>query len=155
MKTAFPVASVVVVLSVGSLLAQGFGARTGAWQFTVTMRGDMPMQGVPPEVAKQLAAQLATPQTTNSCVTAEDMKNLNLGKMEDGDDEDCKLVSSKVTATTADFVRQCTGDESYTDTAHFEAPTPQTLTGNISRKSPQGTMTINMAGKWLAAACKE
>ncbi len=88
-------------------------------------------------------------------MTPEDMKNLNLGKMDDGDDEDCKLLSSKVTATTADLVRQCGGDEPYTDTAHFEAPTPQTLTGNISRKSSRGTTTITMAGKWLSAACKE
>lgn len=142
-----------MLLSVGGLLAQGFGPRLGAWQYTITMKGDMPMQGLPPDVAKQLAAQLAMPQTTTGCMTAEDLKDLNLGRMED--DDDCKVLSSKITPTVADFVRQCTGDETYTDTAHFEAPTPQTMNGTISRKSSQGTMTITMAGKWVAAVCKE
>jgi len=155
MKPTISIASVLIVLAVGSLLAQGFGARPGTWQFTITMKGDMPMQGLPPEVAKELAAQLAKPQTTSGCVTAEDLANLNLGRMEDSGDEECELISSNVTATMADFVRECTGDETYTDTAHFEAPSPQTLNGNISRRSAEGTMTITMAGRWVAAACKE
>jgi hypothetical protein len=155
MKSTSTVASVLMLLTVSGLLAQGFGARPGTWQFTITMKGDMPMQGLPPEVAKELAAQLAKPQTTSSCLTAEDLKELNLGQTEESGDDECELISSKVTATMADFVRECTGDETYTDTAHFEAPTPQTLTGNISRRSAAGTMTINTTGRWVAAACKE
>lgn len=155
MKTSLYLTALLVALSVGTLLAQGFGARPGTWQFTMTMGGDMPIEGVPPEVAKQLAAQLAKPNTVNNCVTAEDIKQVTLGKMDDGDDEDCKTLSSKITTTTADIVRQCAGSDPYTETAHFEAPTPQTLTANISQKRAKGTTTITIAGKWLAAACKE
>jgi len=91
----------------------------------------------------------------NSCVTAEDLKQLRLGRTDDSDDENCKILSSKFTATTADITRQCTGDEASTEIAHYEAPTPQTVTGSVTRKTAKGTMTINMAGKWVAAQCKD
>ena len=137
-----------------SLLAQAFNVRTGSWQFTMTMKGGAPIEGVPPAVRAQLEAELGKPQVFNSCVTAEDIKQLNLGKTDDGD-EDCKVLTSKVAATTADITRQCTGEEAFTETAHFEAPTPQALRANISRKSADGTTSITSSGKWVAAQCKE
>lgn len=156
MRSSVGVAAVAAGLSMGALLfAQGFNVRTGTWQFTITMKGDMPLEGVPPEMQAQIRAQLAKPQVTTSCVTAEDLKQLRLGRSEDGDDENCKVVSSRLTATTADFTRECTGDEPYTETARFEAASPQALTGNVSRKTPRGTMSIVMAGKWVAAQCME
>jgi hypothetical protein len=143
-------------LAIGTILyAQGFNARTGTWEFTVVIKGGMPMEGVPPAVAAQIQASLAKPQTSTSCLTAADLKNLNLGRMDDSDDEDCKILSAKVTPTVADITRECTGDDPYTETAHFEAPTPQTVRGDISRKTAKGTMTMTMTGKWVAAACME
>ena len=91
-----------------------------------------------------------------SCLTDEDLKNLRLGRTgDDRDDEDCKVLTSKVTATTADFTRQCEGDEARTETVHFDIPAPQTLKGTVAQKRAGGTMTIAMAGKWMAASCKE
>jgi hypothetical protein len=149
------VALTLTVMAGGTaLVAQAFGARTGAWVFTITMKGDIPVEGLPPEAAAQIRAEMSKPQTMNSCLTAEDLKEFNLGKTGD-DDEDCKVLSSKFTATTADVTRECTGDSPYTETAHYEAPTPQTLTGNMSRKTATGTMTIAMTGKWAGAQCKE
>jgi hypothetical protein len=155
MKTHVCVLAATVALSAGILVAQGFNLRTGTWQFTITMKGAMPMEGIPPEVQAQIAAQLSKPQITTSCVTTEDLKQLNLGRTDDSDNEDCKLHASKITPTSADITRECTGDEAYTETAHFEAPTPQSLHANISRKTAEGTMSITMAGKWVAAQCKE
>lgn len=137
------------------LSAQGFGARTGAWTFTITMKGAMPMEGLPPAARAAIEAEMSKPQTMNSCVTAEDLRELKLGNNKDSDDEDCKILSSKITATTADITRECKGDEPSTETLHYEAPTPQTLTGNITRKSKEGVMTIKMVGKWVAAQCKD
>jgi hypothetical protein len=138
------------------LFAQGFNARTGAWTFTITMKGAMPMEGLPPAARAAMEAEMSKPQTMNSCVTAEDIKELKLGNAkDDNDDEDCKIVSSKLTATTADITRECKGDNAHTETLHYEAPTPQTLTGNITRKSKEGVMTITMVGKWVAAQCKD
>jgi hypothetical protein len=131
------------------LSAQGFNLRTGAWQFTINMQ--VPMEGLPPQVREELAK----PQISNSCVTPEDIKELNLGRTEDSDDEDCKILTLKMTPTSADITRQCTGDDAYTEIAHFEAPTPQTVAGTVSRKSAEGTMTITMTGRWVAAECAE
>jgi hypothetical protein len=139
-----------------TLFAQGFNLRTGTWQFEMTMQGDIPMEGIPPEARAQIEAQLRQPQVVSSCVTAEDLKNLRLGRTgDDGDDEDCKVLTSKVTATSADFTRQCEGDEPRAETVHFEAPTPQSVKGTIAQKRASGTMTIAIAGKWMAAQCKE
>ncbi|MGE0404993.1 MAG: DUF3617 domain-containing protein [Candidatus Korobacteraceae bacterium] len=155
MKTRACRVALAVVLSAGTLVAQGLNVRTGAWEITMTMGGVMSMEGVPPEARAQIEAELRKPQVVKNCVTPEDVKQLNLGKTEDGEDENCKVLSSKITPTSADITRQCSGDQAYTETAHFEAPTPQTMTANISRKSAEGATTIKMTGKWVAAACSE
>jgi len=150
MKTHFclAVSSLAVVGSV-ALFAQGFNARIGQWEFTMMMVGAMPMQGLPPEVQ----AEMRKPQVYKSCVTAEDLKSLKLGKMKD--DDDCKVVTSKITATSGDVVRECTGDMPRTETSHYEAPTPQTMKAHIVSKSATGTMTMDVTGKWIAAACRD
>ena len=145
-----------VGVSIGvTLLAQGFNVRTGTWEFNMTMQGAMPMEGIPPEMRAQVEAEMRKPRVYKSCVTAEDIKSLNLGKTDDSDDEDCKVLTSKITATTGDITRECTGDKPHTETAHFEAPTPQTLKANISSKAATGTMTMVITGKWMAARCTE
>ena len=148
-------ATLATALAAGAtLLAQGFALRTGAWSFTMVMQGEMPpMDGVPAATRAQIEAEMRKPQTFKSCVTAEDLKNLNLGKSEDSDDEDCKTVSSNITATVADVTRQCAGDEPGTETSHFEAATPQTLKGTVAKKSATGTMTMNLTGKWVGPKC--
>jgi hypothetical protein len=143
----------LIVIAGAFLYAQGFNVRTGTWQFTINIKSSMPMEGVPPELQAQIAAELSKPQTSTACVTAEDLKQMNLGKMDD--EEECKVLSSKITPTSADISRQCTGDEPAAETAHFEAPTPQSLTGQVTRKTAKGTMSMTMAGKWVAAQCME
>lgn len=151
MKRSLVAAASVAALATGAgLLAQGFSLRTGSWSFTMTMQG-MPLAGLPPEVQ----AELQKPQTFTSCVTAEDLKNLNLGRPPDSDDEDCKTVSSKITATVADLTRECSGDNAGTETQHFEAATPQTLRGTIAKKTAAGTTTIAISGKWVGPTCVE
>lgn len=137
------------------LFAQEFGIRTGSWATTITMQGDGGMEGLPPEVRAQLEAQLRRPNTVTTCVTREDLKNLTLGKTDDSDDEACEIVSAKITATVADIIRRCSGDDAGTETSHFEAPTPVTFKGTVTRKSAAGTSTISMTGKWVSARCTE
>ena len=151
MKRSIVAAASVASLATGAgLLAQGFSLRTGSWSFTMTMQG-MSLEGLPPEVQ----AELKKPQTFASCVTAEDLKDLNVGRPPDSDDEDCKTVSSKITATVADLTRQCSGDNAGTETQHFEAATPQTLRGTIVKKTAAGTTTISLSGKWVGPTCTE
>jgi hypothetical protein len=151
MKRSIVAAASVAALATGAgLLAQGFSLRTGSWSFTMTMQGTS-LRALPPDVQ----AELKKPQTFTSCVTAEDLKNLNVGRPPDSDDEDCKTMSSKVTATVADLTRECSGDNAGTETQHFEAATPQTLTGTIVKKTAAGTTTIAMNGKWVGPKCAE
>lgn len=149
------VAVAVTLVAGASLLAQSFSLRTGSWALTISGLGGMPMDGLPPEARAQLEAALSKPQTYNTCITAEDLKNFNLGRKGDDDDEDCKIVTSNVTATVAEVTRQCSGDEPRTETARFEAATPQTLKGTITSKSASGATTMTLAGKWVAAKCVE
>ena len=151
-----PATAVAFCLAVSStLLAQGFGLRPGQWSMTMTVKGGMPMEGIPPAMRAQLEAQLMKPQVFTTCVTPEDLKNLNLGKTDDADGEDCKVVSSKITAGAADITRTCTGDEPSTETSHFEALTPQTLKGTVTKKTAKGTTTMDIAGKFVAEKCTD
>jgi hypothetical protein len=157
MKTQACFAAVFVAVSVGvTVLAQGLNVRPGTWEFNMVMQGAIPLEGVPPAARAQLEAEMRKPHTYKSCMTPEDIKALKLGKPpDDSDDEDCKVVTSKMTGTSGDIVRQCTGDNPRTETAHFEAPTPQSLKANISSKAAAGTSTMAITGKWLSADCKE
>jgi hypothetical protein len=139
----------------GALFAQGFNVRTGSWQFNMTLGGDLPIEGLPPAMRAELEAEMRKPQTYTSCITAEDIKALKLGKKAGEDEDDCKTLSSKMTATTADITRQCTGSEPRTEVVHFEAANPQSLRADISSKSSAGTTTITMTGKWTAAQCRD
>jgi hypothetical protein len=149
-RTIVAAASVAALATGAGLLAQGFNLRTGSWSFTMTMQG-MSVVGLPPDVQ----AELKKPQTFTSCVTPEDLKDLNVGKPPDRDDEDCKTVSSKVTATVADVTRQCSGDNAGTETLHFEAATPQAVKGTIVKKTAAGTTTVAISGKWVGLKCAE
>jgi hypothetical protein len=149
--------ALVMAASAGTLLlAQGFNVRTGAWQYLLDMSKAMPTEGLPPEALAQLQAQFKKPQVAEGCITAEDLKQMRLGRMNDDDGEDsCKVLSAKTTATTADITRQCSGGEAYVETMHVDAPTPQTFKATITRKAGQRTTTMTMTAKWVAAKCKE
>jgi hypothetical protein len=138
-----------------TLAAQGFNLKTGSWEFTMRVEGTVPMAGVPPEMRARMEVEVKKPRTFTSCVTAEDVKTLNLGKMDDSDDEDCKIVKSAITPTVADITRECGGDEPHTEIAHFEAATPQTLRATVTSTRGLDTMKTSIAGKWIAANCKD
>jgi Protein of unknown function (DUF3617) len=139
-----------------TLVAQGFNVRTGTWEFTMTMQMSGPMPGVSPEMQRQIQAAMATPRTSRSCVSADDLKSLNLGKIDEDDDDECNTTSAKITPTTGDIVRECTGDEARTETAHFETTGPTNMTARISAKQANGsTSNITMTGRWIQARCTE
>jgi hypothetical protein len=136
------------------LSAQSFDLRLGQWEYTISGMKMAPeaLAKMPPSARAAMEQMAQHPQTNHSCLTAQDLKELNLAK---SDDEDCKVTAKKITGSVADITTTCTGDNPHTQTMHFEA---------LSRESVRGTMKItggNMAsemtitGKWVAAACKE
>lgn len=150
-----PVVAILTLLA-GYAYAQGFNLKTGQWQFTMSglplALGDL--SKLPPQIRAQAEAQMKQSTTYLSCVTPDDLKEMKLGKRDDDDDDRCKETSRKITATTADIVQQCSGAQKRTDTIHFEAPTPETVTMTMNSVSDRGPATMTVTGKWLGAACK-
>jgi hypothetical protein len=89
-------ACAVALASGAVLLAQGINLRTGTWEYTMTVEGVLPMEGIPENMRASMEAEFRKPQVFKSCLTAEDLKNFKLGKNDDSDDEECKVLSSKV-----------------------------------------------------------
>jgi hypothetical protein len=135
--------------------APAFDVRVGEWEMTVGgMMGAIPgLESLPPDQRAKIEAEMRKPHTDTNCITADDLKDLNLGKMDD--DDDCKVVSKNVTRTTADFTRQCTGDTKRTDVAHIEALSRESIRMSVKSTGAPGTMTINLTGKWLGPTCKK
>jgi hypothetical protein len=152
LKTRVPALLFVsLLLGVGVFVAaEDLAMQTGTWEFRMT---GFPMDGVPPAMRAQMEAEMSKPH--QSCVTADDIKQLKFGKTNDDDDEDCKVVSSKLTRTGGDVVRQCTGDEPSTENLHLEALTPQTLKATITKKSGAKSTTMTVSGRWLNARCTD
>ena len=136
--------------------AQGLDVKTGQWMWTVTLSGTFtPPAGrtLPPDVVAKILEEAKKPRTMPGCLTAEDLRNFNIGKMDDEDD--CKVTSRKATATTADFVRTCTGDEPRTETVHIEVASRESMRVTASRSAGAGPASVTMAGKWVGATCKD
>lgn len=148
-------AAVVLALAGTSLLAQGVALRTGTWDYTMTVEGAIPMDGIPENMRAAIEAQFRQPRTFKSCLTAEDLESFNIGRTEDGSDDDCKVISSKVGPTGGDITRQCTGERARTETVHVEASSPQAMRAVITSKTAEGTMTTTMTGKWVSAQCRD
>lgn len=145
-----------VALASGTvLLAQGINLRTGTWEYTMTVGGAIPMDGIPENMRASMEAELRKPQVFKSCLTVEDLKNFKLGKNDDSDDEECKVLSSKVGPTGGDVTRACTGDQPRTETIHVDAPAPQTMHAVVTRKGVTGDMVTTLNGRWLAAQCRD
>lgn len=150
-------AAVAFLAGAGSASAQSFELKPGQWEFTMS---GMPVTGadlskLPPNVRAQIEARMKQPSIYKSCVTPKDLKDLNLGKQDDDDDDACKVTSKTMTATTADVVRTCTGDRPRTESVHFEAPTRESLRGTIKVASAGGPASVTLSGKWIGAVCKE
>ena len=130
--------------------AEDIAIRTGTWEFRMS---GVSMEGVPAAMKAQLEAEMTKPFT--SCVTADDIKNVKIGKTNDDDDSECRVVSSKLTRTGGDVVRQCTGDTPSTQTLHIEAPAPETVRVTVTKKTASASNTMTVNGRWLNATCKE
>ncbi|MFN8062949.1 MAG: DUF3617 family protein [Vicinamibacterales bacterium] len=147
--------TLVCALAGASLLAQGLTLSTGTWKYTMTVDGAIPLDGVPENMRATIEAQFKQPRTFTGCLTAEDLKSVNLGRTDDSADEDCTVLSSKMGPTGGDITRQCTGERARTETVHVEALSPQAMRAVITSKTPTGTMTTTMTGTWVAAQCND
>lgn len=150
--------AVQLALALGTataLMAQGLDMKTGQWRWTVTMTGAPPTMpsSVPPDVAAKILAETRKPHTIEGCVTADDLKNLRLGRPDDEDE--CTVTSRKVSGPTADFVRTCSGDDPRTETVHMELASRESVRVTVTRSGGKGPSGMTMAGTWIGVACKD
>jgi len=143
--------------------------RLGLWEMTTTgeTSGVPP---IPPEVLQRMtperraraeaaiAARMARrdkPEVRKQCVTKE---NLEEGfNPKNSSSQGCHTTITSSSAQVMEMKQECTGQQKFTGTFHFEAPTPVTVVGKYEMVMSAGpntmTMKMNMNGKWLAADC--
>ena len=145
MRIRLLLAALVAAALTALVSAQSFDLRLGQWEYTINMK-------MPPEVLAQIPAaaraQFERPQTNRSCLTARDLKDLNLGRTED----DCKVTSKRITGNVADIVMQCDGRP---QTLRYEALSPESMRGTIKSTGSDGPSEMTITGKWISTACKE
>ena len=141
----------VAVASLAS--AQSLDLRTGQWEFTMLMGGSMgDLSNLSPEIRAQIEARLKQPTSYQTCLTAEDLENLNLGEDED---ETCKVTSRKVTTKTVDITRTCGDNGERTETMHVETASSESVTARVDTVSSRGPLSMTITGKWIGATCED
>jgi hypothetical protein len=144
----------VLAFTVGyAVHAQSFDLKTGQWEFTITGLS-LDTSQLSPQMRAALEAGAKKPSSYKGCVTAENLRDLSLGKMDDGD-ETCKVTSKKISGSTADLTRECTGDDKSTQTIHYEAISRESLRGTMKSVSDLGPVAVTISGKWIGPTCKE
>jgi hypothetical protein len=167
-----------------SLCVSGFAAvsaaasvtlnvKPGLWEITSTgqISGAPPIPDemlarLPPEQRAKIRAAMAAsmaqankPHVYKSCVTEKSLQGgLDLSDHSRG--EHCTPTMLKSSASMMDVRTECTGerrDERTTGRFHFEAPSPDTMTGTIDLTMSDGVHTMHvkrsMHGQWIAADC--
>ena len=146
----------LVLAAAATLAAQTFDIKPGEWQMTVVMDGTMgDSSALPPAARAKLLEEMKKPHTVTDCITAEDIADVNLGKYDDDDDEQCRVTSKKFTAGSADVVRTCTGDEARTETMHIVATSREAFHATSKIVGPDRNATVTMDGKWIGSTCKD
>lgn len=145
---------VVAWMSAGVALAQNIDIKVGQWLFTMTLSGSPgDLSKLPPAARAQVEAMLNRPMVYPSCLTAKDLRDLNIGQTDE--EGDCTVTTRKSTATSADFVRTCKGDRPRTETFHVEALSREEIRANGTTKGQTGDSTITLVGKWVGPSCKD
>ena len=112
--------------------------RPGRWESTMQMQ----MAGSPVQMPEMKSTR---------CVTPEDAKDPSRSlpsgpEGRGGQKSDCKMSDYKVTGNTATWKMVCTSPQAMTSTGEMTF-TDDSYTGTMKMDSPQGPMTMKLAGK--------
>ena len=131
------IAAFVVLAGAAAAIAQS-PVRPGRWEVTMQMQ----MAGSPIQMPEMKSTR---------CVTPEDAKDptrsLPSGpEGRGGQKSDCKMLDYKVTGNTATWKMVCTSPQAMTSTGQMTFA-DDSYTGTMKMDSPQGPMTMKLAGK--------
>jgi hypothetical protein len=137
--------------------AEGFGAKPGAWENTVTTSGlTIPpevLAKMPPDrramVEQQLSANSGQSQVRRVCITKE--------KLEQGftpsANSSCTVQTVSRTASKMVMTTTCTSPVPSTGTMTWEAKSPESVVGSVDQDVQGRKVHITVVGKWLGASC--
>jgi hypothetical protein len=146
-----------------------FNVRLGLWEVTSTSHSagvPMPdLSALPPEQRARAEAAMekggmgSKPSThvQKFCLTKEKLEKDLFQEKEMNDS--CKRTTNARTASLVDLTFECTGKQQGSGHIHYEAVTPESVTGTMTMKivMPQSTapMSINsnMSAKWIGDSC--
>jgi hypothetical protein len=146
---------ILIAIVASYAYAQLLELRTGQWDFTLNLTGSLgDASELPPALRAQLEEQLRQPINYQSCLTAEDIEELNIGSP-DGD-EDCEVTSREVTGNAVDITRVCSdGDDERTETMHLEAASRESIEATVNSESANGPASMTITGTWISATCED
>lgn len=118
--------------------------RPGQWQTKIEILSmEMPgMEGMPPQFAEKMKAELMKPRTVESCMTEEDVKQRQSKIFTGNGDSKCKFDKYQMTGGTIDAVMTCPGPQGEMKmhmTGTFAADT-FTVNQAMDMKGPTGEM---------------
>jgi hypothetical protein len=158
-----------IALSPLASAAEPLNIRPGLWEVTQTMTmsgAPLYVEGMPAagqaEYAKSWAKDAGKPQTETDkqCITEKDVKDAKMFENAGQTGKQCKLTTSKQTATAWVASSECK-DAKTTNLIQLDyaAPAPERFTGSMksTMTSPNGKTIIDMkmSGKWVGASCPD
>ena len=138
MKTTLVVALAVIV-AVTAAIAQT-PVRPGLWETTVQMQ----MAGSPIQMPAMKSTRCVTPEQSKDPATSLPTGPHGRARRK----SDCKMSDYKVSGNTATWKMVCTTPQAMTSTGEMTF-TDDTYDGTMKSDTPQGAMTMKIAGKRL------
>jgi hypothetical protein len=129
---------VLIVLAGAALVAQS-PVRPGLWEVTMQMQ----MAGSPIQMPEMKSTRCVTPEDAKDPARSLPSGPEGRGR---GGKSDCKMSDYKMSGNTATWKMVCTSPQAMTSTGEMTF-TDDSYTGTMKMDSPQGPMTMKMAGK--------
>lgn len=150
-----------------AIAGEGLDIKPGLWQVTTTttVRGSL----LPPAMLEKLSPEAraklqdeqrkieaAGPQTSTSksCVKPEDLTE-GAFRPDDSREPSCKTTFLAQTRSVQEATTECKGDNPRTTRLRIEALGRERMKAVLSATLPNGSMSAQMSGQWLAQACTD
>ncbi|HEY4368153.1 MAG TPA: DUF3617 family protein [Steroidobacteraceae bacterium] len=157
----------LALLPLAASAADKLNVKLGLWEITSTTK----MTGMP-QLSPELLAKMSPQQrarmeeafkaeaskgpkqdVSKECLTQKDLDQ----PFSASDRKDCTQTKVTTTRTSQEVQLVCTGQNKGTGTFHVDAPNPETVTGNFTLTSGDGSdglvIKAQLKGRWLSSDC--
>ncbi|MGB8694197.1 MAG: DUF3617 domain-containing protein [Steroidobacteraceae bacterium] len=158
----------LLALSLASLAASAaepLNVKLGLWEMSTTAATSGSM--IPPALLAQMSAEQRArieaamkqraggghTSSSKTCVTKEDLLRGSVNANKDEDQKNCTYRVVTQTATRMETHFHCTGEGARDGEMKMEAVSPEQLKGAVQVTTPEGKVTVQLAGRWLGSSC--